>query len=134
MAVLAATLANLLTLLRLLLGLAFPWIPHGWRVAVAVLGRSPTLPMVRDAVVGVGGMWFVWTRQPSLSRLRVRPADKIATAGQLMFLVSLLLLPEMDLRLFWATAILTAVAAVDYAAAFFRGARSSNRKNCFGAP
>ena len=170
MAILIAALANLLTLLRLLLGLAFPWIPHGWRVAAVVFGalsdfadgvwsrfwKSTTnigrildpiadkvfvvsvlctflaedrirpwqlaVLMVREVVVVVGAMWVVWARQPNLSQIRARPTGKIATAGQLIFLVSLLLLPEMNLVVFWATAILTAVAAVDYASAFFRGA------------
>ena len=169
MVILAAALANLLTLLRLLLGLAFPWIPHEWRLAVVLFGALSDLVdgawsrfwksatnigrildpvadkvfvvsvlctflvegriqpwhlavlMVREAVVAVGGLWVVWTRQPDLSQLRARPAGKIATAGQLIFLLSLLVLPDLNQLLFWVTATLTVAAAIDYALAFFRG-------------
>ena len=46
------TLPNLLSLLRLCLGLAFPWLPAGWRLGAVLLGAGS------DLVDGILSRWL----------------------------------------------------------------------------
>jgi phosphatidylglycerophosphate synthase len=158
---------NALSLLRLLLGLAFPWLPAGWRLPVVLLaaftdmadGASSRLLHVsgrvgaildpvadkvfvlsvlgmllweatlapwevlllgmRDLVVLVGGV-LVAARGRKVIR-RPTLLGKAATAGQFLFVLSVLLWQQRLLAVFVPAVCLSGLAAVDYGRLFLAG-------------
>jgi cardiolipin synthase (CMP-forming) len=79
------------------------------------------LVILRDLTVAVACVWIlVFGDRDELARLRPRAIGKIATAAQFVFLLLVLLWQEAPVWLIALTATLSAAAAMDYIAYYFR--------------